>query len=214
MHCGGHSRTLLNVTSSTTLTQRRKDSTRLEIARSAARLFAAHGVSAVTAESIAAGAGVSLRTFYRYFHTKEESVAPLLSVGADRWRDALAAIGPGDPRAAIPQVIDRLIGFDDAAPDASLRQMRGLVRAAAQDAALLAVWHRVNHESEARLQEVIAGLVPDADPLAARLLATAATDAVRVGFEHWAAEEDCTQSPAELARRAFEQLSLGIRLHG
>ncbi|WP_344683312.1 MULTISPECIES: TetR/AcrR family transcriptional regulator [Actinomycetes] len=202
------------MTSSTTLTQRRKEFTRLDLARSAARLFAADGVSAVTTERIADGAGVSLRTFYRYFRTKEESVAPLLSVGADQWRQALADTGPGDPRTAIPQVIRALLDVDGGAEDSTRRMMRGLLRAAAEDDALLAVWDRVNRDSEERLQEVITGLVPDVDPLAARLMAAAATDAVRIGFEHWAADAGCSEPPAELAVRAFEQLSRGIRLHG
>ncbi|MBR7679243.1 TetR family transcriptional regulator, partial [Streptomyces daliensis] len=55
------------------------------------------GAGAVTAEGIAREAGVSLRTFYRYFRTKEEAVAPLLTGGVRQWLDDLAAAPPGLP---------------------------------------------------------------------------------------------------------------------
>ncbi|CBH46624.1 putative TetR family transcriptional regulator [Prescottella equi 103S] len=67
------------------LTERRKAATQLEISRRAAELFSARGASAVTAEEIAAAAGIGLRTFYRYFRTKEEAVAPLLAGGVTGW---------------------------------------------------------------------------------------------------------------------------------
>lgn len=203
--------------SSSSLTRRRKEATRLDIARSAARLFAGHGVDQVTAETIAADAGVSLRTFYRYFGSKQEAVTPLLSVGAELWREALAAAEPGDPRQVIPELIERVLSWDDPDADASRERMRGLLRAAGRDPALQAVWHRVNHDSEARLRPIIAGLVGDADPFAVRLLAAAATDAIRLGLEEWAAGDSPDaggEEPGVLAHRAFQQLAQGITLPG
>ncbi|GDY76210.1 hypothetical protein SAV31267_056950 [Streptomyces avermitilis] len=58
------------------LIERRKAATRMEIARAAAGLFMADGLRATRAEDIARAAGVAPRTFYRYFATKEESLAP------------------------------------------------------------------------------------------------------------------------------------------
>lgn len=197
-----------------TLTQRRKAATQLEIARAAAVLFAEHGADQVTAEAIAASAGVSLRTFYRYFRAKEDAVGPLLAVGADEWQAALAASAPGDPLAAIPEIIDRLLTPSNDDDLEGLRWTQGLLRAAGGDDALRAVWHRVNHDSEARLLEIIAELAGDgADPFEVRLAAAAATDAIRVGLEEWAATSGPatgTGSPADLAGRAFAQLSGGI----
>lgn len=201
------------VSSSTSLTRRRWEATRLDIARTAARLFAEQGTGAVTAERIAGEAGVSLRTFYRYFRSKEEAVAPLLGVGAGLWQEALAASGANDPREVIPDLIDQVLGREDSG-GGSIGRMRGLLQAAAEDPALEAVWHRVNHDSERQLCRTITTLVDDADPLAVRLLAAAATDAIRIGFEHWVAEDGGPESPAVLARRAFVQLSRGIELHG
>ncbi|UOQ90666.1 TetR/AcrR family transcriptional regulator [Agromyces endophyticus] len=197
------------------LTARRKAATQLEIARAAAVLFAEHGADQVTAETIAASAGVSLRTFYRYFRTKEDAVAPLLAGGADAWQQALAAT-TGDPIAAIPAVIEAQLTPVTELDHEGLRWTRGLLRAAVDDPALLTVWHRVNHDSEARLRAIIAELVDeDADPFEVRLTATAATDAVRVGLEAWAAGDGPDTGPgsaADLAVRAFAQLSRGITL--
>lgn len=71
------------------LTERRKAATRLDIARTAAALFVEHGLRTTRAEDIARGAGVAPRTFYRYFATKEEAVAPLLAADARQWAEAV-----------------------------------------------------------------------------------------------------------------------------
>ncbi|WP_416443680.1 TetR/AcrR family transcriptional regulator [Leucobacter sp. HNU] len=201
--------------SAPSLTARRKADTRLAIARAAAARFAEHGASRVTAEAIAAAAGVSLRTFYRYFPTKEDAVAPLLGIGAASWQDALAASPPGDPRTAIPEIIDHLLIPAGDAEREGLRWTRGLLRAMIEDPALRAVWHRVNHDSETRLRAIVAELEGEtADPFQVRLLAAAATDAIRIGLEHWS-ESDADPdgsggTPAALARRAFAELSSGV----
>ncbi|MGI9824357.1 TetR/AcrR family transcriptional regulator [Agromyces sp. Marseille-Q5079] len=196
-----------------TLTERRKAATELEIARAAAVLFAEHGAEQVTTETIAGAAGISLRTFYRYFPTKEDAVAPLLVVGAGEWRAAIAASAPGDPIGAIPAIIEHLLTPHDDEGHEALQWTRGLLRAVADDPALRTVWHRVNHDSEDRLRGILAGLVgEDVDPFEVRLLAAAATDAIRIGLEEWAASDDASVPPAGLATRAFAQLSRGITL--
>jgi AcrR family transcriptional regulator len=55
-----------------TLLQRRHDQLCLDVEHAALGLFARHGYNAVTVDDIAAVAGISARTFYRHFPTKEE----------------------------------------------------------------------------------------------------------------------------------------------
>ncbi|MCX4701399.1 TetR/AcrR family transcriptional regulator [Streptomyces sp. NBC_01373] len=198
------------------LTERRKAATQLDIARAAAELFTERGPDGTTAEDVAERAGVALRTFYRYFRNKQDAVGPLLAAGGDRWRGLLAAIEPG---AAVPEALERAMREALAAPDAhaadGLRQTRALLRAAACDPALRAVWYRVNQESEEQLLPVLTRLAgPDAEELGIRLAAAAATDAVRVALEVWAATDAGLTgpgSPAELAVRCLRELMAGMR---
>lgn len=200
------------------LTERRKSATQLEIARAAAQLFSDRGADAVTAEEIAKLAGVAVRTFYRYFRTKEDAVAPLLTVGAGHWRALLAAAAPQeDLIAALDRTIVEVLTPHDEADLESLRWTLGLLRAADGDAALQLVWYRVNGESEVQLREVVAALAdPEADPFAVRLVAAAATDALRVALEACAALDDPLSDPTvlpALASRALRELTLGVNLY-
>lgn len=69
----------------------------------------------------------------------------------------------------------------------------------------------MNQDSEEHLVPVIARLAgPDADPLEVRLLAAAATDAIRVALELWSTTDAPVSgpgSPAELAVRCLRDLT-------
>ncbi|ARF54610.1 TetR family transcriptional regulator [Streptomyces gilvosporeus] len=202
------------------LTERRKAATQQEIARTAAALFAERG-AAVTAEEIARASGVALRTFYRYFRTKEDAVAPLLAVGVRDWIDDLAAQAEGGDgggadappvREALERAARRALTPADPPATEALHWTRGLLRVMPGDPALRAVWHRVHHDSEEALKPVLARLT-GADPLTVRLAAAAANTAMRVAVEEWAAgnePEDGPRGPAELASRAMRALTAGL----
>lgn len=214
---------------SPSLTERRKAATQLDIAHAAAELFASRGPEATTAEEIARRAGIALRTFYRYFRSKQDAVGPLLTDGADRWRGLLEAMAPGTPLGpALRAAAERALAAPDAGAAEALLRTRGLLRAAEDDPALRAVWYRVNQESEERLVPVIARLMGPADgvtgaggrtdgggpdALEVRLVAAAATDAIRIAVETWADTEAGAEgpgSPADLAARCLERLLGGL----
>ncbi len=56
------------------LRERRRRQTAREIESAALELFRAHGFTATTAQDIAAKAGMSPRTFFRYCDTKVDAV--------------------------------------------------------------------------------------------------------------------------------------------
>ncbi|MCX3061165.1 TetR family transcriptional regulator [Streptomyces beihaiensis] len=194
------------------LTERRKAATQLDIARAATELFTEQGPDNTTAEEIARRAGVALRTFYRYFRNKQDAVGPLLAAGGERWRELLAATEPGT---SLPEALETAatasLSPRDAAAEEGLLRTRALLRAARDDPALRAVWYRVNQESEEKLLPVVARLAaPDADEFELRLTVAAATDAIRVSLEVWAATDGDASgpgSPAALARRAIHRLT-------
>ncbi|MEV0601431.1 TetR family transcriptional regulator [Streptomyces sp. NPDC050315] len=194
-----------------TLTERRKAATELEIARTAAALFAERGV-AVTAEDIARAAGVAPRTFYRYFRTKEDAVAPLLTGGVRDWAEGLAELAAREPELPLGEVLERAareaLTPADARAEEALEWTRGLLHAMQDNPALRAVWHRAHHESELALIDVLTRTTT-AGPLEVRLTAAAADGALRSAVEVWAAGES-DAPPAELAGRALRTVAAGL----
>ncbi|MBO9624864.1 MAG: TetR family transcriptional regulator [Microbacterium sp.] len=187
-----------------TLTERRRAATEREIAVAAAALFAEHSVAQVTAEQIAARAGISVRTFYRYFPRKEDAIAPILTAGAARWQAAFAEAGDGPLRTRIPRVIAAQLGAQN---PADLDTMRALLRGVETDAELRDVWLRVNDDSERRLREILRDRGVAA--LDSRIIAAVSTDAIRIALEQWAAEPDGPR-PDAIAVDVFASLSAGV----
>ncbi|MGW8374296.1 TetR family transcriptional regulator [Streptomyces sp. ODS28] len=198
---------------SPSLTERRKAETRLEIARTAAALFIEHGLRATRAEDVAREAGVAPRTFYRYFATKEEAVAPVFSVGVRRWVDAVrdAPYGLTVPE-ALTHAARAALSADDEENARAMGCVRQLLRQAEEAPALRSVWNDAHYESEVALAGVLAertGHDPEGLPL--RLAAGTANTAVRIAVESWAAAPDAPadgpEGPAALVARTIESLS-------
>ncbi|MFF3495757.1 TetR family transcriptional regulator [Streptomyces sp. NPDC002795] len=137
-----------------TLTERRKAATRLDISRAAAELFTRDGLRATRAEDIARAAGIAPRTFYRYFATKEESVAPLLDAGAHQWAEAVREAPADLPvPAALRYAVERALAGDD---PATLGWVRALLRLTGESPALRAVWSDTCRVSESTLLTILA----------------------------------------------------------
>lgn len=128
----------------------------MEIARAAAGLFAGRGLKATRAEDIAQAAGIAPRTFYRYFASKEEAVAPLYAAGAQRWAEA---VREAPPELSVPDALEHAVrqtltpGVGVSA--ASWEWVRTLIRLASTSPALGKVWAEVCHAAETALGEVL-----------------------------------------------------------
>ncbi|NUS57722.1 MAG: TetR family transcriptional regulator [Streptomycetaceae bacterium] len=190
-----------------TLTERRREDTRGEVSRIAARLFTERGYDTTTVEDIAAASGMALRTFYRYFRAKEDTIARLFGTGIGDWVHRLADADPDlglldALRTSYAEAVrhSRAGEVDDA-------QLRALMRVVDGHPALRAVWLNVYRDSEDQLRPAIAARVGrDPDDLAVRLAAGTANTAVRIAMERWAAgdgpgsaEEAVAQALAEVA---------------
>ncbi|MFC4507368.1 MULTISPECIES: TetR/AcrR family transcriptional regulator [Streptomyces] len=175
------------------LTERRREATRMEIADEAVRLFVAQGVAATTAEEIASAAGVSTRTLWRYFRSKEECARPLLTAGLDTvterlrdyWRGG-ASLTEAMPSPEDPGVIDaqRVVA------------LRDLVRLSRDEPGLRAIWLETHFDAEA----VFAGAIADGTDrsehdLAVRLEAGMLNAALRIAVEDWALQPDRPDGP-------------------
>lgn len=79
------------------LRDRLRQQTAAEIEEAAFALFAERGYEAAKVEQIAAAAGVSTRTFFRYFPSKEAVVFADHARGVERLRAALAEASPAVP---------------------------------------------------------------------------------------------------------------------
>ncbi|MFF9087218.1 TetR family transcriptional regulator [Streptomyces sp. NPDC014991] len=133
----------------------------MEIARAAAVLFVRQGLRATRAEDIAQAAGVAPRTFYRYFATKEEAVAPLYAAGAQRWTEAVrTAPADLDLPGALEHAVRNTLTPGAGVSAASWEWVRTLIRLADTSPALRKVWAEVCQTSERALAEILTWRAP------------------------------------------------------
>ncbi|MFI9545028.1 TetR/AcrR family transcriptional regulator [Streptomyces sp. NPDC052016] len=192
----------------------------MEIARAAAGLFVSRGLKATRAEDIAQAAGVAPRTFYRYFATKEEAVAPLYAAGAQRWAEA---VRESPAELALPEALQHAVrstltpGVGISA--ASWEWVRTLIRLATSSPALGKVWAEVCRASEGTLAEIlatrtarydnVAGPAPAPAPTPAPDTAPASTSAQATGAE---TPSVTTLTPTPHQRFAAAVASAAVRM--
>ena len=144
------------------LTESRKDEIRLEIAMAAVRLFTEHGLDGTSVAQIAEAAGISTRTLWRYFPSKEACAAPLLSFGLDRFASFVRAWPADRP---LIEAADDTTWFSDTSTTRLLLVL-DLLRLTCTEPLLDAVWIRCYAEAVAPLAAVLAerfGLGPEGD---------------------------------------------------
>jgi AcrR family transcriptional regulator len=158
----------------------RLETARLSVARSAARLFIEHGVTATAGGDIAKGAGISERTVWRYFRNKESCVAPLLARSWTQFADQMR-LWPRD----IPLETHLAACFDlDKRSPEELADAILIVRLIAivpNEPDLRSIWLLSYHYGEEALAEIIADrLDRSRNNFDVRLCAVAVMGAVRI----------------------------------
>ncbi|WP_396884751.1 TetR/AcrR family transcriptional regulator [Mycobacterium sp. SMC-8] len=153
---------------------------RLEVSRHACDLFWEQGVSATSGDDIASAAGLSTRTVWRYFRSKEACVEPVLAVSAQRFL-TLAHQWPAELSLA-----DHMAAYTAANPldDEEIADVRRALRITAvsvDEPALRTSYLMVHDQMERDFIPVVAErLQLPQQHLTVRLCAAAVTGAFRV----------------------------------
>jgi AcrR family transcriptional regulator len=183
--------------------ERKKAETRQRLQEQALRLFVERGYEATTVEQIAAAAGVSHMTFFRYFPTKEDAVL------ADSYDPLLVAAIQARPPTEDPvtrirtAVREGLAVIYAEAREALLVRTRLALRTPALRARL---W-----ENQFATRDLLAGALEDGEPsFATRILASACLAALTTALEEWVATEGAADLP-DLVDDAFQVLAEGRR---
>ncbi|MEU4142631.1 TetR/AcrR family transcriptional regulator [Streptomyces parvulus] len=174
------------------LRERKKRATRAALAEAAVRLAAEHGADKVTVEAISAAAGVSVRTFFNYFDSRDDAFVVIdADAGARMRRAVLEAPAALSPLEALREAM--------AAELAEAEQQHELWRLHAEvlhaSPHLLARGVGAHMAAEADLAEALAERLratvggATASGLYPRLLAAVAGAAVRTSVDHWSAHQ-------------------------
>lgn len=168
------------------LTEEYRHATRMEIADHAVRLFVTQGVAATTAEDIASAAGVSTRTLWRYFRSKEDCARPLITAGLDMMTERLRDYWRGN--SSLTQAMPGA-GDPELSATRRLGALRDLVRLARDEPGLRAIWLETHLEAEAVFASMLArGAGRAEDDLAVRLQAGMLNAALRIVVQDWATD--------------------------
>jgi AcrR family transcriptional regulator len=153
---------------------------RLAVSRRACALFWAHGVPGTSGDDIASAAGLSTRTIWRYFRTKESCVEPVLAKSLDRF---LAVVDRWPPELSLADhlaadAVEHPLTPQDA--DDEISAMR-IATMTTSEPALRTAYLMVHDEMERRLIPVVAKrMCLSEGDLTVRLCAASVTGALRV----------------------------------
>ena len=170
------------------LRERRRMATTTEISEAALALFEERGMAATTIHDIAQAAGVSDRTCFRYFPSKEESVLtlhPAFDPPIDAW---LADVDRGSaPLPQLERVYERVLASLDGELAALAHQQLRVRRLMADEpqlrSAAVSLDATRSWELAARMTTAFDGRITAQE---ARLVTELAGVAVRTAFDEWA----------------------------
>ncbi|MGW8063713.1 TetR/AcrR family transcriptional regulator [Streptomyces ziwulingensis] len=214
------------------LRERKKRATRAALTEAAVRLAAEHGAEKVTVEAISAAAGVSVRTFFNYFDTRDDVFVLTGADTSEHVRRALLGAPAGlTPLEALRDALAAELA--EAEQQHELWRLHGQVLRAAPHLFVRSLGAHLADETE--LAEAIAERIRSgpgspgpgnpgdapAPPAASdeerrraldlypRLLAAAAVTAVRVGIDHWCARPE-ERAFGDVFQEVFTLLAAGL----
>jgi AcrR family transcriptional regulator len=159
-----------------------RDRAMLEASRAIIGLFLRERTSDFSVKELAAHAGLSERTFYRYFPRKEDAIRPAVDASLARIVSDLRAAPRGKPLSqALVEALSRTVAVENA------MNWENLLSVLNETESLRAVWLQLLTDAEVALAHVVAerlGISPDSQRarLAGAVLATAGRLALEQPF--------------------------------
>jgi AcrR family transcriptional regulator len=179
------------VTTLPDLRERRRLATRAEIEHVALELFARNGSERTTVDDIATAAGVSPRTFFRYFATKEDA-----ALGANRAFDAALAerlearVDGLSTLADVEEAIAAVLG-EMAAETGAVERMLRVRCLVMEDAGLRGALLRLDAEqSRAFFRRIAVATGSATVDLRTRIVSETLGAALRAALDDWAARRE------------------------
>jgi AcrR family transcriptional regulator len=186
------------------LRERKKQATRAALADSALRLCVERGVDGVTVEQVVTDAGVSLRTFFNYFSSKEEAIVEGDVATAAAF---VAAFRERPPEEPVLEALRKAL-LESVRPNRERAvQLRALRRTPSLLPQQIAAWSAQERGLAAAVADRV-GVDPDKDPYPL-LLAAAVMATVRVVVDWWLADHDNRSLP-DLVEVMIARLAVGF----
>ncbi|WP_371831745.1 TetR family transcriptional regulator [Rhodococcoides corynebacterioides] len=167
-------------------------------------MFVDRGFTATNVADIAAAAGVSSRTFHRYFDAKEDAIVPVLDIG---WKSYVAAV---DHRPGDEPLLDSLVhALDGSLRATNVPSYRELIAILPDSPALQRVWLRIHEDCQQALQPIVARRLALTDQsLRARFATACIVAANRIATELWAA--DSSISSEETVEHCLSMIEVSV----
>lgn len=187
------------------LRERKRKETLQRIAETGLKLFMANGYEATTLDAIAEAAGISRRTIFYYFKSKEEILLAYQSGVGEMIRNAV--LQESTDQAPLDAVLNALLKLNSRFDSGQMIVIDRLLRSTEQ---LRASKQAKYMQQEQTLFEALCQLWPQAKRRnALRIVAMVSIGALRLAIEAWV-ESGGKQSPEKHLRDAFADLKAEI----
>ncbi|WET81705.1 TetR/AcrR family transcriptional regulator [Amycolatopsis sp. QT-25] len=193
------------------LRERKRLETHRALATTAVRLVAERGLDQVTVEDISAVAGVSPRTFFNYFASKEDAVVIAYADHVERSQHTIERFLAAPKKVRTPRAFIDAIKEDFTLVEENREEWLGRMRAIQENPTLHSRVVAMNHQTIAPTIEAIArrtGTDPETD-LYPTLLLTTLGAAVNATLILWY-QRDGKVSALDLLDEAVETLLAGL----
>lgn len=178
--------------SSPDLRARRKEELRREVSKHALDLYAQRGYEETTVDDIARAVGISQRTFFRHYATKEETVLfeskSLAEALAEVDFERMSAL---DALTAVQDVYREMVARLDSGEDERSRDAQRLI-------ATNPTLRQAASARHSAIMEVARGRLATAlrDQLLARVVVEVSTATLHAALDEWAAQPDLAENSA------------------